>query len=145
MTKDFPQYRKFCFASYGRAGYVEYLFFRNIFQYDSITMKLKQHIRYCNTFKAPVFTDWNNVITKSKYDICKNFTGVKLGGMDNNQMLRKGYVCHISRILIVNDNLTRKLAHLKCHVSNRKDRSFYFTSFTYHSYDWIHCLEPKAY
>ena len=42
---------------------------------------------------------------------------MKLGGMGNNQMQRKGYVCHISRILILNDNLTRKLAHLKCHVS----------------------------
>ena len=98
-----------------------------------------------NSLKPPFFSDWNNVITKSKYDICKNFTGVKLGGMGNNQMQRKGYVCHISRILILHDNLTRKLAHLKCHVFNRKDRICYFTSFTYHPYDWIHCLEPKTY
>ena len=65
--------------------------------------------------------------------------------MDNIQMPRKGSVGHISIILTLNDNVTRELAQLKCHVSYRKDMRCDFTSFIYHFSDWLHYLEPKAY
>ena len=65
--------------------------------------------------------------------------------MDNKQMPGKGSVGHISIILTLNDNVTRELAQLKCHVLFRKDRRCYFTPFIYHYSDKIHCPELKAY
>ena len=48
-------------------------------------------------------------------------------------------------IVTLDENVTRKLTHVKSHVWYRKDRHCYSTSFEYHSSNWIQFSQYNDY